>query len=391
MKIGIVTFVKCGNYGADLQAYALVRVINNMGYDAEVIDIEKEYITAPDTVRNAIKGRFEYYGYVKGLFKILQLIKSKYEVKKLKGFDPEHATIRNERFNEFFAHFIKHSVRYYSLTDLRNAVSLPWDLLITGSDQVWNFRQTNYLDVYFLDFAKRLNKKAFSYAASFGFSELPNERREEYKKLLEGLDAISVRESNGIDIVASCTKKKAVQVLDPTLLLSGQQWMDAVGWGNYGAGKKRLVIIYTITGSKYCYRLAKSISKHLKAEIVNIKGDYSKVKENDDILHIKDAGPREFVMLMGQAVYVITDSFHGTAFSINFNVPFTTLLNPVSRNNSRAISLLKMLHLTDRYIYDDGSNRIPDNLEIDFSEANRVLFDMRKLSNSFLKENIKML
>ena len=91
-----------------------------------------------------------------------------------------------------------------------------------------------------------------------------------------------------------------------------------------------------------------------------------------------DAGPQEFISLLNKAVYVITDSFHGTAFSINFNIPFTTLLNPLSNINSRALSLLEMCKLASRMIYDDGNNAFPKTLTVDFTEANEILAAWRE-------------
>lgn len=389
MKIGIVTFVNCGNYGAELQAFALQHKLNEMGYDAEVIDIEKEYLTSSDAVKGAIVSRLKYYGPIKGSWKVLQLIWSKYQAKKRKGFNPEKAKIKSDRYRAFWNECTKHSAKYYSLADLREATDLPWDILITGSDQVWNYRQTNYLDVYMLKFAKRLGKKANSYAASFGFSELPEDHKDEYANLLKDLDAISVRESNGLDIVRNCCNREATQVLDPTLLLNGKQWIEAVGVKDYVPEGKRFVIIYTITGSKYIYKLAKNIARQLNAEVINIKGDMSAINPNDGIIHIQDAGPREFVTLMSHAVYVITDSFHGTCFSINFNVPFTLLMNPVSKNNSRGISLLNMLKLQDRYMFEDGSRQHPVSLNVDFSTTNSILEEMREKSQSFITNNLQ--
>ncbi len=389
MKVGIVTFVRCGNYGAELQAYALQYVLNRqLEVDAEVIDLQKDSAPQHDAIKKAIRNRLAYYGIMKGSLKIIELIISKYQAKKKKGYDPVKSELRKQRFESFFQEYIKHSERHYHVSDLRGIHDIPWDVLITGSDQVWNFRQTNYLDVYFLKFSKDLGAKTIAYAPSFGFSEIPADRADLYKELLGNIDCLSVREANGIEMIRKCCNREAVQVLDPTLLLNREQWVENVGIPEMSYQKKRYVIIYTITGSKYIYRLAKSIALQLNAQVVNIKGDYSKDPADQDIIQVKDAGPREFVSLMNQAVYVITDSFHGTAFSVNFNIPFTTLLNPASNNNSRVISLLKSLHLSDRYIYDDGKNAFPSSLEVDFSKINKEISERRIISMVYLRNSI---
>lgn len=389
MKVGIVTFVRCGNYGAELQAYALQYVLNRqLEVDAEVIDLQKDSAPQHDAIKKAIRNRLAYYGIMKGSLKIMELIISKYQAKKKKGYDPVKSELRKKRFESFFKEYIKHSTKHYHVSDLRGIRDIPWDVLITGSDQVWNFRQTNYLDVYFLKFGKDLGARTIAYAPSFGFSEIPADRAYLYKELLDNIDCLSVREANGIEMIRKCCNKEAVQVLDPTLLLNRKQWIENIGIPEMSYKKNRYVIIYTITGSKYIYRLAKSIALQLNAQVVNIKGDYSKDPADQDIIQVKDAGPREFVSLMNQAVYVITDSFHGTAFSVNFNIPFTTLLNPASNNNSRVISLLKSLHLSDRYMYDDGKNTFPSSLEIDFSKVNMEISERRILSMVYLRNSI---
>lgn len=388
MKIGIVTFVRCNNYGAELQAFATQHVLNKMGHNAEVLNLQKDSAPQKGIVKDAIISRYKYYGLFKGTIRVIQLIKSKYEAKKKKGYDPEKAKIKRERYDDFFMNYIKHSEKRYHVSDLRNANFIPWEVMVTGSDQVWNNRQSAYLDVFFLEFAKRLGKHTVAYAPSFGFSKLPEGYKDKYSELIKNIDCISVRESQGLEIIKTLTNRPSCQVLDPTLLLDKNEWLDSIGLDNYMPEVKRYVIIYTITGSTYIYRLAKTIAKRLNAEVINIKGDYSKIKKNDGIMHILDAGPREFVTLLSRALYVITDSFHGTAFSINFNVPFTTLMNPVSKNNSRSISMLTNLGLEDRCMYDDGSNRIPEKIEVDFSRANQLLDVMRDNSMKFLSNSI---
>lgn len=391
MRIGIITFVKCDNYGAELQAYALQKKLNLLGYDAEVINLEKEkgvIESSFSSYKNAILNRYKQYGLIKGSLKIIELIKDKYNARKAFAANSDKVKERHKIFELFFNDYIKHSTKFYTLEEMRNIQSLPYNVLIAGSDQIWNYMQTRYLDVFFLMMANRWETKKISYAASFSVSSIPQSKRAMYKQYLENMDAISVREITGIDIVKNCSNCKAVTVLDPTLLLNRNEWIEYIGKKDYLPKNKRYVVIYTLSGSHYIYTLAKKIAKKLEAEVINIKLSFSKVKGDYGITHIWNAGPREFISIFSQAVYVITDSFHGTAFSINFNIPFTTLLNPASNINSRALSILKLTGTESRLIYDNGENKEPDTLNIDFTPINKIIERNREKSLRFIKENL---
>lgn len=391
MKIGIVTFVKADNYGAELQAYALQEKLNKMGYDAEVLDLEKEQGVMSSSKRNiyiSLKNRIRYYGFWRGCNKFIQAILETLSERQAYKNNQEQIKAKHRVFEQFFEKKIKHSPEYIKLDDLANK-NLPYDIYIAGSDQIWNYMQTNRLDIFFLKFANRFNARKISYAASFSVPSIPKDLENVYKPLIENLDAISVRENNALEIVSKLSRKNAVQVLDPTLLLNKSEWVNDVAKPNYLSSLNKVVVIYTLSGSKYIYELAKGISKKLDADVVNIKNGFSRVKGDDGIIHIMDAGPQEFISLLNKAVYIITDSFHGTAFSINFNIPFTTLLNPVSNINSRALSLLEMCKLTSRMIYDDGNNAFPKTLTVDFTEANDILAAWRKKSVDYLITNIQ--
>lgn len=365
--------------------------LNLLGYDAEVINLEKEkgvIESSFSSYKNAILNRYKQYGLIKGSLKIIELIKDKYNARKAFAANSDKVKERHKIFELFFNDYIKHSTKFYTLEEMRNIQSLPYNVLIAGSDQIWNYMQTRYLDVFFLMMANRWETKKISYAASFSVSSIPQSKRAMYKQYLENMDAISVREITGIDIVKNCSNCKAVTVLDPTLLLNRNEWIEYIGKKDYLPKNKRYVVIYTLSGSHYIYTLAKKIAKKLEAEVINIKLSFSKIKGDDGITHIWNAGPREFISIFSQAVYVITDSFHGTAFSINFNIPFTTLLNPASNINSRALSILKLTGTESRLIYDNGENKEPDTLNIDFTPINKIIEKNREKSLKFIKENL---
>lgn len=392
MKIGIVTFVKADNYGAELQAYALQKKLNMMGYEAEVLDLEKEQnvmISSYRTIYTSFQKRIKFYGFPKGLVSFLNLlvnkIKDKYQNKnKLPIIEKKHKI-----FTQFFVEKIKHSSDYIKLEDI-DKINFSYDAYVAGSDQIWNYMQTKRLDIFFLMFASKYNCKRISYAASFSVPDIPDDLIPKYRDYLDNLDAISVREKNAIDIINKCNpEKKATLVLDPTLLLTKEEWVNNLAIPDYLNDYPRIVLIYSLSGSKYIYRLAEHIASQLQAKVINIKNSVTGIKDSNEILHIEDAGPHEFITLFSKAIYVVTDSFHGTAFSINFNIPFTTLLNPVSNLNSRALSILELVGLKDRVLYDDGKENLPKNLNINFEHSNKILENYKYRSLEFLKTNLK--
>ena len=391
-KIGIITFCNCMNYGAELQAFALQKKLNLLGADAEVIHIEKEKWAMQGsywTILTAIKKRIQMFGFWGGTLKTIGLIKDKLAVRKAAKLNRDKQALKAEVFDSFFNNYIRHSARYYTLDELREGkLDIAYDVIVAGSDQIWNYMQTHYLDVFFLEFAKRLNTKKVSYAASFSVDSIPAALHAKYRHLIENINAISVRELSGQKLVSQISDRKAELVLDPTFLFTSKEWVEMVANPDYMKDDKRYVAIYTLSGSKYIYGLAKKIGKELGAEVVNIKSGYVRIKGDEGITHLYDVGPREFISIFSHAVYVITDSFHGTAFSINFNVPFTTLLNPVSNLNSRVLSILELTNTMDRLIYDNGDNREPDRLDMDYTPINKIINDWRNKSLSFINREI---
>lgn len=384
MKIGIVTFSRCDNYGAELQAYALQKKLNDLGYDAEVLDLEmqKKKLASTRVIVKAIINRYKQFGLWKGTGKVIRLIVDKYALRQSTKRNQDKIVEKHKLFTSFFNDFTRHSNRYYSLSDVYTA-DMPYDIYIAGSDQIWNYMQTDYLDVYFLMFANRFHARKISYAASFSVPYIPDDLKRKYKKLIENLDFISVRELDGQRIVEECSRRKAEVVLDPTLLLDKKEWIENVGVaGEYA--NKRYVLVYTLSGSRYIYYLAKSVASQLGVEVINIKSNFCRTKGDEGITHLYNVGPREFVSLFEHAAYVITDSFHGTAFSINFNIPFTTLLNPSSNMNSRALSILKITRLENRLIYDNGENLLPNDLHVDYTKVNRIIEEWREKSLNYL-------
>lgn len=387
MKIGIVTFVKCDNYGAELQAYALQWKLNQLGYDAELIDlqkIEKDLASNASSILPAIKNRFKVYGW-KAPFEIGKLVVDVLQRKLAAKKNESNAEEKHKLFLDFFDKFIRHSNRYYTIEEIRHATDLPYDVYIAGSDQIWNYMHNDNLDVYFLEFAKEFGARRISYAASISAASIPAKYQDEYRNLLKNIQYLSVRELHGAKLIKELTGRDVEVVLDPTLLVTSEEWLNNVA-KNPLSGEK-YVLVYTLSGSKYIQELCDNIAGCLGCKVVNMKINFRK-DDSEKMTDLFDLGPQEWVGLISGASYVVTDSFHGTAFSINFNKPFTTLVNPVSNMNSRVLSILKIMGLEDRIIYDDGTRKMPKELYVDYTEVNKRMEEWRHKSLSFIKKSL---
>lgn len=387
MKIGIVTYVKCDNYGAELQAFALQWKLNSLGYDAEVINLEKRNVDMkrnPDVIKGAIVQRLKKEGLVKAVFSI---IKKVFEVKKRINAEKKYAVQKANKhklFEQFFENKVKHSAKYYTLDEISSVAALPYDTYIAGSDQIWNYIHTDRLDVYFLMFANKHKAKKISYAASVSIYDIPEKWQPAYKEYFENIDVLSVRELHGADLVKKYSNKTAEVVLDPTFLLKKDDWLREVAV--VPESNEDYLLVYTLSGSSHIRKMALDIAKKKNLKVYNIKSNY--VPEPDDgVKHFYEIGPAEWVGLWSKAKFIVTDSFHGTAFSINFNVPFVTLVNPNSMMNSRVLSILKITDLESRIVYDTKEDCEKErNLQLDFEPVNVIINAWREKSLNFIQQ-----
>lgn len=393
MKIGIVTYVRTAtcNYGAELQCFALQYVLNQKGYDTEVINIHRVLPgngKFTQMVKKAVKSRFEKMNFINASVSVAMLILS---VCKDKYYNKKNHTIflrKKEIFDNFFFRYIKHSDNEYYPNDLDTA-DLPYDVYIAGSDQIWNYNNSDRIDVFFLMFASKYKVKKISYAASFSVQSIPAEYRSLYNKWINNIDFLSVREIEGVSIIKQITGRQAELVCDPTLLLDKSTWKNVFENIQIPIRQERYLIIYTMSRSNKVFKIAKEIAK--KLGIINIYSIKMNLRPNKDkdIKELQYVSPQQWVGLIMNADYVVTDSFHGTAFSINFNKPFTVVQNPISNLNSRVNTILSLLNLKDRIILNDVHTLPEFNLNIDYSRINPILDVWRKKSFDFLINSIK--
>ena len=374
-KIGIITIVRVNNYGAELQAYATQKVLRDLGYEAEIID----YLFYKHPRHIVTKGSKPLFknSFKKKITEFLYPRISKYKILfQGNGIDLQ----RKQRFEAFHTENTCFSKEYRSIEDLNTAV-LDYDAYIVGSDQVWNPGNYTSLDPYFLKFAPK-GKRRISYASSFGVSALPVETQDYYKQSLGELDFISVREENAVKIVKDVSGRDAQWVLDPTLLMNADSWRKVA---KYPEGlPQRYVLLYELTPCADLKRHALQIASDKGCKVVRITKDANRVESDDEVINIMDAGPAEFVGLFEKAEFVLTNSFHGTAFCINLNRPFCVITPYRKDNNSRQKSLLNLFGLGSRLLNEYDSSPQNDFLQIDYSNANKIMQLEREKSLHFL-------
>jgi len=362
-RIGIITFHRAINYGAILQAYALQEAFEKMGCECNIIDyrnaliesLHKKSILADCRNLKDI-GRFIFY--------------SKYQNEKFK------------KFREFASTRLSLSHAYYSIDELRKETS-EYDRFICGSDQVWNCKNTNFDKSYFLDFTDNTLKKN-SYAASFGFSGIPSEYTEEYRTLLKDFNNISVREWQGNQIISNLIGKNVEVVLDPTMLIKKLEWERIAE--DYKK-KTNYILLYAFSRVSTTMKMfIEKLSRQTGCEIVYISHSLlNPIKATYE----KCVGPTEFLGLFKDARYIVTNSFHGTAFSIIFNKDFFLEMLPESQGvNSRLDNILDVFGLKKRQIV-KGENDFIDE-PVDYNKVNQKLLIERQKSLEFLNRIVEI-
>lgn len=380
-KVGIITIVNVNNYGAELQAFATFRKLQLMGYNAEIINYlyykDWRYIDSKMSRSfnsMSIKGKIIYFARYRVasfvLNKILPLICK--DVKQ-----------RIANFNSFHQHNTRFSKLYKSMKDLYTDTPI-YDVYMVGSDQVWNPNASSSIEPYFLTFAPH-SALTVSYASSFGVSKIENNSIANRIKLgLSSIKTISVRESSGVNLVKELTGRTAQLVCDPTLLLNKSEWtMFMKPVSNM---PQRYVLIYQLSESDAIVKLATRIGKQEQIPVYRICKRAFKVKKDKGVVNILNAGPSEFLSLITNASFIITNSFHGTAFSINFDVPFYTVVSAKKKNNNRMESLLDYVGLGKRIVKDDVDITNLPIVGYDVNATQLKLKSFRLESEKFLED-----
>lgn len=347
-KIGIITFHRASNYGAALQAYALQRVISDIGADVEIVDYRGQVVERDHEPMMA----FRKYRMPVAVVRYFQ------RRLKAKGFDG------------FRRNMLPMSEAVTS-EDVRK-LDGAYDLFIAGSDQVWSKAFSGLDPVYRLDFVERSRRA--SYACSFGFSEFPEGSEPSFGKSLERLEAVSVREASARDLVEKELGITARVDLDPTLLLSATEWR---GMAKRPA-EKDYILVYTVQPPEALLDAARKKSSETGLEVVYLNNSY---KGNRDLRHVRYATPEEFLGWFDGATYVYTNSFHGTVFSIIFEKELVVECRTKKKYNNRSKALLELCGLEGREMTEVDAGEGP----IDWPDVRARLAAARGDSLSYLR------
>ena len=330
MKILTITFHRSRNYGAALQAYALQQALISCGYETAVVDYCR--------VLNGKKSLKQ---------RIRQVALNALEIVHYKA----RLRLKN-RFDSFVSENVKLTTRYADYDELLKSPPQS-DMYLIGSDQVWNITY-RYRPEFFADFAPK-DIKVASYAASIGRYDYTHAQLEKFEKSLEKVYPISVRENSAKDFIREKFNKESFVHLDPVFLLDEQQWSKIA---DKPQKEEKYILCYALTSSKIMQEAAQKIKRETGYKIVSISPTAVNFINGD--YNVFDAGPKQFLSYIKNAEVVLTNSFHGTAFSIIFEKKFYNFTSDFY--SSRTINILQQLDLIDRIAKSlkDISLELPD-------------------------------
>lgn len=378
MKIGILTFHKAINYGSVLQTWSLQQFLLSEGHEVEIIDYEPAAWKSIYGIFNKIQS----YHTIKRNLKLLPL--SFFYNNKSKSF---------KKFREKYLNLSNQ--KYYIGSNFSN-LSSKYDCIICGSDQIWNIKIADCDPIYFLPDIKP--QKKIAYAVSVGNSDFIGiENADLFKKWILDFDHISVREQKTIDKLYQFTEKQVAEfcTLDPTLLHMKETF--------YPLCSKRIIkedyiFLYNIWNDKDGFKIAKEISKQKGLPVYTILTVRNlrlalRIKKNNIKILFTHLSPNDYLSLIRYSSFVISDSFHGTAFSIIFEREFISVNYQKEdgsyKNDVRLNNILDNFKLKNRYITVDQLANFDLNSLIDYNDVTSSRMHCAKTSKDILTEQLK--
>lgn len=358
-KIALITIHVGANFGSVLQTVASVKLLEKLGFKCDVVN----YIPSRITLFGYLFARKSFYGFLRNLFFLPIKIINDY----------------------VYQHYLQNHVRLTRAiynNDVFNKCLPEFDYYITGSDQVWNSFHNEGLDLHYYwqglpDTAQRI-----SFASSFGVSDLSDTEFCKVKSFLKLYKAISVRERSAVSLINKMGYD-ATELMDPIFSLSCEEWSKYMS--------KRLVVedyvlVYTpynVVDSDVIYESAANLASIKGLRTVAFSWDFRRNNKVD--ITMRFCSPGDFISLVYYAKYVITNSFHGTAFSINFNKQFWTYMP--SQFTTRLYSVLNLVNLEQRIKKCVVTNKDLDDY-IDYDTVNIILQKERDRTKNFLLHSL---
>lgn len=356
--VGLITYYG-NNYGGCLQAYALQQTIKNLGYAPRIIQV---YIPLKGGGYNKLSALWRVLKNPIAFLKRRKYIRedSRQEVIRCKAFD---------RYRDDFLEFDK----TFTLSEDALDGAVKYATFVCGSDQIWNPNLYGVHPIWTLKFAP-VGSGKIAYAPSLGISSVPDEYVQEFRENLKDYTYLSCREQEGANCLAEILETDVDVVLDPTLLLTPEQWHRFARPVDID---KPYIFCYLFGSYDYIAEVKARIRKHFNVDVVCLPYNLRELKADD--LKLYDITPNQFVWLIENAKFVVTDSFHASVFSIKMSTPFVSLKRTSDKDkknmNSRLYTLLKTVGLEDRMV---GENMVADieaivDKNVDFVSANEKL------------------
>lgn len=382
-RIGITTmYTNSTNYGGLLQAYALCKVFEGLGYEAEQIRFYSGKKSHAASRREVLQASS-----LKSIIRLANIsMNAKYRAFVKKLFFSKKMEYRKQAFTEF-REMIPHSKEIYKPEMINNAAR-NYDYFVAGSDQIW--APEYYEPAYFLEFVH--DKPKFSYAASLAKTELTEEEQKQYKERLRDFIGVSVREASGIHALESVSSTPVQQVLDPTLLLSREQWDEVCAERQV---TEDYIFCYYLGDDERARALVEEFAIQRNLKIVTLPyllGEYRRCDLHFGDIKLYEVSPAQFISLIKYASFVFTDSFHASVFSIIYGRIFYVFQRKGHLNmTTRIISLLDLAGAQESFC--DTTEKQSVNYFIQESEKqtprdDSFLNEMRKSSTQYIVQTL---
>ena len=367
MTVKVITRHAPSNYGSLLQSIATQTVLEHLGYECKMIDYQRKDERGIRMVLNQVSRKKDFSSPLKKLFYII----IRYPVEK-------YAQCRFDRMRNRYLKMTKRCTTPEDLSQLKA------DAFMTGSDQVWGPVITGMYDAaYFLQFATG-GAKRLSYAASFGKTNFDAATTRVYQQMLASYDKITVREDSAVQMLESWGAKNCYgQVLDPTLLLSADEWIDLLVYEEMQIkyASRKYILVYQIHNDRQLSSYALRLAAHTGLKLLRVNPFMHQVHRGGKFVLCPDV--TEFLSLIKNATYIVTDSFHGTCFSLTFEKQFIEVL-PNNTTGTRNQSILALTGLSNRIVYDFDDFSIINRM-INYQPVREILAKERGRSVKMLK------
>lgn len=391
-KLAILTLV-INNYGTKLQSYALCKAIKSLNLvEPEVVNLQGAWhgSTVKISRKKQLIDVLKTYK-LKSFKKIYDFVRFSYEYKKIRanGDTYKEVVAKMDDLYSSFDNNIPYTKEQYTLEDVRAGKLSKYDIVLVGSDQVWNGPRVGCLDVYMCDFLHQ-KRSALSYAASFAINSIPDNLADEYIKYIQNMKTLLVREARGVELCKQLGRDDAKHVVDPTLLLEGKDYEELTSKPTDLVGSDDFVLVYSLTTSMKIYEEASKLAERYNCKMAMLKrGAHPPIASSfKNAVDLIEVGPSEFMSLIKYAKCVVTGSYHALQFSLLFHANFYIYLDDANAENSRLVSTLSMFGLEKQLYYE--TSPLPKVLpQINYDVVDPIIQAKRAESMALLRESIE--